>query len=180
MKSSKAYLFLAIATACLGAYHFYGPAGGLRVISGTGSGTPVNLQQLTQDLKPLKNLPALHEDRPRIMHFWASWCGPCRQEFPSLLETLPELSTKADFFLVSEDEDPAAYSNFLKNVDPQLRWGELYSLDAKQTLSRQFQINQLPETLIFDSNNRLIRKISGSMNWQNSKNLSFLKSLPSK
>jgi thiol-disulfide isomerase/thioredoxin len=44
--------------------------------------------------------------KPLLINFWATWCDPCREEFPELVELDHEYKGKIDFLTVSLD-DPA-------------------------------------------------------------------------
>lgn len=46
------------------------------------------------------------KDRPLLINFWATWCDPCREEFPDLVTLDTEYKGKIDFITVSLD-DPA-------------------------------------------------------------------------
>ena len=47
--------------------------------------------------------------KPLLINFWATWCDPCREEFPDLVEIDKEYKGKIDFITVSLD-DPADIS----------------------------------------------------------------------
>lgn len=47
--------------------------------------------------------------KPMLINFWATWCDPCREEFPELVEIDKEYRGKIDFITVSLD-DPADIS----------------------------------------------------------------------
>lgn len=73
-------------------------------------------------LKPVTAQDVLNEirasDSPLVLvNFWASWCGPCKQEFPSILslrETLAAQGLKVIFVSIDEPGDFAAAENFLR------------------------------------------------------------------
>ena len=47
-----------------------------------------------------------YADKGRLIHFWATWCGPCIKEFPLLHETQKEIDEDMVFIMVScEDID---------------------------------------------------------------------------
>jgi hypothetical protein len=53
-----------------------------------------------------------------LLHFWASWCGPCKQEFPALKATREKLAAR-DFVMLglSLDDDASAWQVALKQHD---------------------------------------------------------------
>lgn len=55
------------------------------------------------DLSGLKELIKPH-GKPRLINFWATWCGPCREEFPELVEIGADYKDKIDLITVSLDE----------------------------------------------------------------------------
>src|SRR5688572_5281244 len=42
--------------------------------------------------------------KPRLINFWATWCGPCREEFPDLVKIGTDHKDKIDLITVSMDE----------------------------------------------------------------------------
>ncbi|KZY60751.1 redoxin [Oleiphilus sp. HI0071] len=77
-----------------------------------------------------------------MLNFWASWCGPCRQEMP-LMDDIYEKYQKFGFTIlaVNVDEDSADADRFLDAVpvtfpilyDNESRISELYGVDAMPT-----------------------------------------------
>ena len=51
----------------------------------------------------LKNLLAAR-GKPLLVNFWATWCDPCRDEFPDLVKLDAEYKGKIDFVVVSLDD----------------------------------------------------------------------------
>ncbi len=43
-------------------------------------------------------------DKPLLVNFWATWCDPCREEFPDLVKLDAEYKGKIDFITISLDE----------------------------------------------------------------------------
>ncbi|HTH50891.1 MAG TPA: thioredoxin domain-containing protein [Pyrinomonadaceae bacterium] len=58
--------------------------------------TEVNVDGLKALLKP--------GDKPRLINFWATWCDPCREEFPDLVKLDATYKGKIDFVAVSLDD----------------------------------------------------------------------------
>jgi thiol-disulfide isomerase/thioredoxin len=66
--------------------------------------TVSNLPKVTQiDALSLKNL-LKPNGKPLLINFWATWCGPCREEFPDLVKIGMDYKGKIDLITVSLDE----------------------------------------------------------------------------
>jgi thiol-disulfide isomerase/thioredoxin len=57
--------------------------------------TQIDDARIKQLLKP--------NGKPLLVNFWATWCGPCREEFPDLVKIDREYRGKIDFITVSLD-----------------------------------------------------------------------------
>ena len=66
----------------------------------------LNLPKVTQiDLIAFKNLLQRGDNsKPLLINFWATWCDPCRAEFPDLVKIDSEYKGKIDFITISLDE----------------------------------------------------------------------------
>jgi thiol-disulfide isomerase/thioredoxin len=66
--------------------------------------TNSNLPKVTQiDAEGLKNL-LKPNGKPLLINFWATWCAPCREEFPDLVKIGTDYKGKIDLITVSLDE----------------------------------------------------------------------------
>jgi len=115
-----------------------------------------------------------HRGKVVVLNFWATWCPPCVEEMPSLVELQQRLKDKGVIVLaVSLDADEAAYHKFLKDHgvnlitvrDPDLKSSNLYGTF------------KYPETYIIDRNGILRRKFIGAVNWNDPEVMSFLEKL---
>ncbi len=82
-----------------------------------------------------------------MMNFWASWCGPCRQEMP-LLQALYEKYEKFGFTIlaVNVDERSELADNFLKDVP--VGFPVLY--DSSSKVSALYDVDAMPTTIMID------------------------------
>lgn len=91
----------------------------------------------------------LAEQRGKVVmiNFWASWCGPCREEMP-ILDALYDRYEKAGFTLfgVNVEQDPQAAQKFLADVG--VSFPILF--DPESDVSRDYQVNAMPTTVMVD------------------------------
>ncbi|MEW8390570.1 MAG: TlpA disulfide reductase family protein [Candidatus Thiodiazotropha sp.] len=87
-----------------------------------------------------------------MVNFWASWCGPCRQEMP-LLQQLFERYQSLGFSLlgVNVDEDRAAADKMLKDLP--VSFPILY--DDRSKVSKEYQVKAMPSTFMVDRDGRI-------------------------
>jgi peroxiredoxin len=87
-----------------------------------------------------------------MINFWASWCGPCRQEMP-LLESIYKKYNKLGFTLlgVNVEPDSQAANDWLKQTP--VSFPILYDKDSK--VSKLYDVAGMPSTVIIDRSGRL-------------------------
>lgn len=116
-----------------------------------------------------------------ILHFWASWCGPCRTEFPSLLHAAEILKDDAVFLTISADETDSAARKFLTEAKLQARIkpdNMLYGWDPMKRVSFDiFQTAAMPETIIVDSEQVMRRKFVGMVNWEDPQIIQYIRDI---
>ena len=116
-----------------------------------------------------------------VLHFWASWCGPCRSEFPHLLEAAEQLKDDAVFLTITADESDIAARKFLataKEVAKVKPDNVLYGFDPMKKLTFEtFGASALPETIIIDPEQKMRRKVAGMVNWGDPKVIDYIREL---
>lgn len=97
-----------------------------------------------------------------VLNFWATWCAPCVEEVPSLVEMQRRLKGKGVTVLaVSVDADGSAYQRFVKNHNVNL----LTVRDPDQKSNSLYGTSVFPETFIIDRNGVVRRKFIGAVDW---------------
>jgi len=135
------------------------------------------------DIAPVLELQPLHASEAKLehfqgkitlLHFWATWCGPCQGEIPSLeklYQTLP--AEQFQLFAVSEDtgehlkekiewfqkQIPFSFPVF---VDPQGKAADAYAIFA------------LPETIVIDRSGTIVKRFEGAQDWNDEKLVQYL------
>ena len=94
-----------------------------------------------------------------ILNFWASWCGPCRTEHPNLVRLSKIKNLKLIGINFKDDEENA--KNFLKkNGNP----FDILAEDKNGKNSVNFGVYGIPETILIDSELKILRKYIGPLN----------------
>ena len=114
------------------------------------------------------------QGRWRFVHFWASWCGPCRKEMPSI-DRLTRLLTDSDieFVLVNTAETEDSVFTFLGIVAPDL----VPLLDNDGLVTEAWQPRGLPATYLVDPDGMIRYQALGGREWDQPAYLEFLRSL---
>jgi len=106
-----------------------------------------------------------------VLNFWATWCPPCVEEMPSLVEMQRRIKAKGVTVLaVSLDVDPGAYRQFIKVHNVNL----LTVRDPDQKSNALYGTFKFPETYIIDRNGLMRRKFIGAVDWTDPEITSFL------
>jgi cytochrome c biogenesis protein CcmG/thiol:disulfide interchange protein DsbE len=106
-----------------------------------------------------------------VLNFWATWCPPCIEEMPSLMEMQQRMKSKGVTVLaVSVDADESSYHQFLKEHNVNL----LSVRDADMKSNSLYGTSKFPETYIIDRNGVVRRKFIGSVDWMEPEVLDFL------
>lgn len=96
--------------------------------------------------------------RPVLLHFWATWCPPCREELPGLLG----LAERGDVVVVaiSLDDDWGAIERFFAGNVP----SEVVR-DPERALTSLYEVTALPDTYLVDAKGRALARFGGPRRW---------------
>ena len=109
-----------------------------------------------------------------VLNFWATWCPPCVEEIPSLVQMQQRMAARGVTVLaVSVDVDESAYHRFLKNHGVEL----LTVRDPGQKSNNLYGTIKFPESYIIDRNGVVRRKFFGPVDWTQPEIVDFLNKL---
>lgn len=92
-----------------------------------------------------------------VLDFWASWCGPCRQEIPNLKAIYDEYKDKDVAFLsVSIDSKKADWTKAVKAE--QMLWTQAWVKDSGKAVMTTMQFGGIPFILVLDKEGRIYKK----------------------
>jgi thiol-disulfide isomerase/thioredoxin len=109
-----------------------------------------------------------------VLNLWATWCAPCVEELPSLLEMQRE-NPQIAVIAISLDQDDAAYRAFLARNHVDL----VTIRDESGRINALYGTSQIPETYVIDRNGILRRKFVSAQNWTSPEIEDYLKKLSS-
>jgi peroxiredoxin len=107
-------------------------------------------------------LQGLPEGKVILLNFWATWCPPCRQEVPSMVELYKKYKDK-DFEIVavSVDKGKSVVVDFVK--EQKMDFTVLH--DATAEVSQSYAVFRYPETFIIDKNGVIVQHLNGAVEW---------------
>jgi thiol-disulfide isomerase/thioredoxin len=101
--------------------------------------------------------------RVLLVNLWATWCGPCIEEMPSLDRLQARLGSRLAVLAISEDRRGSeAVEPFLKKIG--LKNLAIY-LDVRNTAARAFGIEGLPTSYLIDREGRIRVRVEGAADW---------------
>ncbi len=108
-----------------------------------------------------------------LVNFWATWCGPCIREMPSLLR-LQKARGGEDFTVIGLSQDLRGWPI----VTPFLKKHDLADLpvyvDQKTAISRALKIPGLPTSILLDREGRELGRLAGHAEWDSSEALALI------
>ena len=110
-----------------------------------------------------------------LVNFWATWCGPCKMEMPSL-ETLHQRFKSKNFSLLAISNDMFG----ARVVEPFIKAHNLsftVLLDQQLQASNKFGVVSLPTTFMIDPEGNLIGELRGAEDWASPDNILYFENL---
>ncbi len=105
---------------------------------------------------------AAFKGRPVLVNLWATWCGPCVKEMPSLDRLSARGKGKLTVITINQGDDAAAVT----------KWWAARALpnlsryrDDKSALGFAFETGMLPTTVLYDAGGKEVWRITGGMDW---------------
>lgn len=110
-----------------------------------------------------------------FLNIWATWCGPCQEEMPSMERLYQQLKSEAfEILAVSIDaQGTPAVAPFVKEY--KLNFPVL--IDRENNIGRLYKTTGVPETFIIDKNGIIISKVIGYRNWSDPEVVQTLRDL---
>jgi thiol-disulfide isomerase/thioredoxin len=107
---------------------------------------------------------------PTIVHFYASWCGPCMAEIPHLLEYAKRTDNPYNVILITDDEPELVRRMILR--------GEGNVIVKRVESLKENDIFSIPVTYFTNNQSAVVKKVLGECEWNNEEFLTEIKALP--
>ena len=94
-----------------------------------------------------------------LLHFWAAWCGPCREELPRFVAFAAEHHMRV--IAVSQDGDYRSAERFLRqhNIDMETL------VDDRGRFAAKNHVRVIPTTIAYDAEGRMFDRFDQSVDW---------------
>ncbi len=132
---------------------------------------PFRLPDLQGQLRELAEL----RGRVVLLNFWATWCGPCRQELPALQALHDRLSARGLQVLgLSVDAgDPVRVARFL--AERSLSLPTLH--DPSSRVADRYAVSGFPTTILVDRRGGLVHRELSAWDWAAPSSVAWLEQL---
>ncbi len=109
-----------------------------------------------------------------MLNFWATWCGPCREEMPSMEKLYGQFKEKGFVIIaVASGEEFTSVSKFIKQYN--LTFPALIDSDYKVT--ETYKVWALPTTYFINARGQIVGKAQGGRDWDTKQANQYIASL---
>ena len=106
-----------------------------------------------------------------LVDFYATWCGPCIAEMPSLDRLARQLETDGVMFLAISDENPAKVNKYLSDKAFVLPFA------LKLLEKGDKKMNSLPQSYLLDREGKIVYSKTGSAEWDSPEMVRMIRKL---
>ncbi len=99
-----------------------------------------------------------------FLNVWATWCGPCREEMPSMETLYDELKNNKDFVMLAVSQDTKGKSAVVSYVEKNGYHFKIL-LDPENKVGESYGVSGVPETFIIDRKGRIVAHHMGAFDW---------------
>ena len=114
--------------------------------------------------------------KPVLLNFWATWCGPCKEEMPSMQRLHDTAKNNGEFHVIAISIDRSNLKK-IHQYAQNLNLSFPILLDPDRKTRNAYFIRGLPTSYLIDAEGKLKGFVSGARNWDRPASLELMKSL---
>ena len=100
--------------------------------------------------------------KPMLVHFWATWCAPCRKELPDLVKRIPALQRGGNVVMVSVESEPGVVAKYQKETTMSFA----SYVAPHDGLAKEIDFSRsVPRTYVLDEAGRVVQVVAGTYEW---------------
>jgi thiol-disulfide isomerase/thioredoxin len=127
-----------------------------------------------KDLSGQEQNLAAYAGKVVFLNFWATWCGPCRAEIPSMEKLYLELGNEAFAIIaVNSQEAGTEVAGFVENIGMSFP----VLLDTDGRVGAAYSVRAIPTTYIIDPQGYILGRMVGTRDWFTSEIISLVRDL---
>lgn len=114
----------------------------------------------------LADMAGVRQSMPKgkvvLLNFWATWCPPCRDEMPSMVELYKQLHAEGlEVVAASVDKDMGKLTSFVREYELPFQ----VLRDTDKTVSLGYGVVRYPETFLIDRSGKVRFHLIGAVKW---------------
>jgi peroxiredoxin len=112
----------------------------------------------TSDKGKTVSLSSVNKGKYVLIDFWASWCGPCRMEYPFLKKAYARFKDKNfEIIGVSLDDNKSLWLNAIQSNG--FEWIQLCDLKGRQNeIAKKYGVAAIPQSFLLDPEGKIVAK----------------------
>lgn len=111
-----------------------------------------------------------------LLHFWATWCGPCREEFPALEKFNQQMLGKP-FVLLAVSEDGKSAKQDVERFSRHVKFSFPIYLDRAGAAADAYRVAGVPESILIDPMGNIVERFTGPQDWTSGDILNLIEQL---
>jgi thiol-disulfide isomerase/thioredoxin len=117
-----------------------------------------DFKQPSMDGSELSLMDEVSKNKITVIDFWASWCGPCRQEMPFMIELFGKYKDKGLGIIgISLDEDIDAWKAATQQLN--IPWTQMSDLKSwENAIAKHFCVTSIPHTIVVDQQGKILKR----------------------
>ena len=132
---------------------------GLATATKTAEGATISdFKQQAPDGTEVSLMEEVKKNKVTIIDFWASWCGPCRQEMPFMIELYKQYQPQGVGIIgISLDNERDAWLNATEAMG--ITWPQMSDLKGwENEIAQHFNVTSIPHTIVVDQQGKILRR----------------------